>query len=276
MNKTAILITVHNRKAKTLNCLNKLFEINNDVDVFLVDDCSSDGTAEAVNELFPQVKIIKGTGNLFWNRGMQLAWSEASKYNYDYYVWLNDDVLLYENAFEELFACAKLKSDKAIISALIKDHNHDKIIYGGTDKNKNLITTTEKLNPITHMNGNLVIVPKYVFEKIGNLDPFYHHDLGDVDYGLRAQKEKIGVFTTRKIIASCERNDICRVRLNHSTIKERFKRLYSPLGSNPSINFYFRKKHYGFIHALFYCLNLIFINTISDSLNQFLFGTKYQ
>jgi GT2 family glycosyltransferase len=276
MIKTAILITVYNRKEKTMRCLRSLFANIQDVDVFLVDDQSKDGTANEVNEAFPNVHVITGNGNLFWNRGMHLAWSEASKNQYDFYVWLNNDVVLYENAFKELFACASLTNHSAIISGLIQSHDEQAIIYGGTDEAKKIITTTNQLNAITHMNGNVVLVPKSVFATLGNLDPFYHHDLGDVDYGLRAQKKHIGVYTTRTPIASCERNDVCRVRLNHSTITKRFKRLYSPLGSKPSINFYFRKKHYGFWHALLYCLNLFFINTISDSVNQFMFGEKYQ
>jgi GT2 family glycosyltransferase len=276
MSKNAILITVHNRKEKTMRCLRSLFDNIKDVDIFLVDDQSTDGTADEVKAIFPSVHVITSNGNLFWNRGMHLAWSEASKNQYDFYVWLNNDVVLYENAFKELFACASLTNHSAIISGLIQSHDEQAIIYGGTDETKKIIATTNQLNAITHMNGNVVLVPKSVFAILGNLDPFYHHDLGDVDYGLRAQKKQIGVYTTRTPIASCERNDVCRVRLNHSTITKRFKRLYSPLGSKPSINFYFRKQHYGLWHALLYCLNLFFINTISDSVNQFMFGEKYQ
>jgi GT2 family glycosyltransferase len=258
-----------------MSCLQHLFAIRQDVDVYLVDDQSSDGTTEAIAKLYPQITIIAGTGNLFWNRGMYLAWQHASKFDYDFYVWLNDDVLLLPNSFDELFACATLTDNKAIISGLISTAEGTAIIYGGTDKNKQLLSENLKLNAITHMNGNVVLVPKDVFNLLGNLDPFYHHDLGDVDYGLRALKKNIGVFTTRQVIATGDRNDMCRVRLNHSTIKKRFQQLYAPLGSNPRINFYFRKKHYGLLHAMLYNTNLFFINLLPDSFNKLLFGKKY-
>ena len=46
---------------------------------------------EAVGKMFPQVHIIKGDGNLFWNRGMYMAWQAAIKEkDYDFYLWLND------------------------------------------------------------------------------------------------------------------------------------------------------------------------------------------
>jgi GT2 family glycosyltransferase len=252
-----------------------LFAIEPSVQVYLVDDNSTDGTSEAVIKLFPNVHILNGDGNLFWNRGMHLAWERAAKHDYAYYVWLNDDVVLYPNSFEELLTCSELKDNKAIITGLIESGDKKMIIYGGTDQKKNLINSNDQMNPVTNMNGNVVIVPKYVHQRLGNLDPVYHHDLGDVDYGLRAKDKGIGVFTTRVAIATGETNDICRVRLNNVTIIKRFKRLYSPLGSNPRINFYFRRRHYGLINATIYLFFLHFLNIIPDSLNMLVFKKRY-
>ena len=104
MNKTAVLLTCFNRKKHTLTCLNQLFFLSQEIDVYVVDDNSSDGTSAAILEQFPDVHLIKGNGNLFWNRGMHLAWKHASKHKYDFYLWLNDDVVLYKNCFDEMFA----------------------------------------------------------------------------------------------------------------------------------------------------------------------------
>ena len=45
MNKIAAILTCHNRKEKTLACLHSLFSIISTIDVFLVDDGSTDGTS---------------------------------------------------------------------------------------------------------------------------------------------------------------------------------------------------------------------------------------
>lgn len=275
MNKIAVLLTCFNRKEKTINCLNHLFKLKSDLDVYLVDDGSTDGTSEAILKDFPKVNLIKGSGNLFWNRGMHLAWENASKKNYDYYVWLNDDVVVHENCFNELLWCASFTKNKAIISGIIEDSDKKNTLYGGFDPDKKLIQANGKLNPIRNLNGNVVIIPKEVHLVLGNLDPYYHHDLGDVDYGLRAQKNGIGVFTTRVAVASGEKNDICRVRQNNTTISKRFKKLYSPLGANPKIIFYYRKKYFGFINAASYYAFLHFINIIPDKLNKLIFGNRY-
>lgn len=273
--KIAILLTCFNRQSKTLFCLEKIYSIVPFVNVYLVDDNSTDGTAEAIKLRFPQVHLLKGTGNLFWNRGMHLAWNAAAKEDYDFYIWLNDDVELYPCSFSELMHCSKIKNHQAIISGLIELKDSGEIIYGGTDTRKNLIFPNGELNAITNMNGNVVLIPKEVYHFIGNLDPIFHHDLGDVDYGLRARENGIGVFTTRQTIAGGEKNDLCRVRLKNSTVIIRFKRLYSPLGSNPVISFYFRRKHYGLMNASIYFVFLHFLNLIPDILNQILFKNKY-
>ena len=95
--KTAIIITSFNRKEITLLCLGSLLIsikllFNNLVDIYLVDDNSTDGTKQAVHENFPSVIIINGNGSLYWNRGMHLAWEIAAKTKkYDYFLWLNDE-----------------------------------------------------------------------------------------------------------------------------------------------------------------------------------------
>jgi len=71
----AVLITCFNRKAKTLESLRLLFaqDLPPDVSlqVYLVDDGSTDGTGEAIAQTYPQVTILSGTGSLFWNGGMK-------------------------------------------------------------------------------------------------------------------------------------------------------------------------------------------------------------
>ena len=274
--KIAILLTCHNRKAETITCLSSLFSIDAKLDIFLVDDGSTDGTKEAIEIEFPNVQIIEGTGDLFWNRGMNLAWAEASKQAYDFYVWLNDDVQVYPDFLEELLACSTVSSYKSIISGIIEDKNTGITIYGGYDTQRKLISVNGKMNSIHHMNGNVVLVPKYVFEQLGNLDYRFHHDLGDVDYGLRAKKKGIDVFTTRKSIAHGKPNPISRMRQNNASIGQRLKRLYSPLGSNPFINFHFRKRHKGLFNATFYFAFQHLLNMIPDRLNTLIFKKKHQ
>lgn len=274
--KIAALLTCFNRKNKTLACLKSLFSIVTDCHVYLVDDGSTDGTSEAIKQKYPQVHIIKGNGNLFWSRGMYTAWKEAIKGSYDFYLWLNDDVELYPFFLQELTECMTYGQNQCIVSGLIENFEKTKILYGGSDKNKKLIQPNKTPQEITFMNGNVVLIPAYVVDKIGIIDPKFHHDLGDVDYGLTAIKNNIKVYSTRTPIAAGYSNNFCRIRKWNTTLKNRFKKLYSPLGSPPSINFYFRKKHYGIINAIEFITFIYILNILPDSLITKIWGDTYK
>ena len=272
--RIAALLTCHNRKAKTLACLASLFDVLPHADVYLTDDGCSDGTAEEVANQYPGVHIIKGDGNLFWSRGMYMAWSEAVKGDYDYYLWLNDDVELYPHFWIELMTCEQLGGGNCIISGLIEDRKGD-IIYGGFDKSKKKIQRADTPQPIWLMNGNVVLVPRTIIEQIGIIDPVYHHDSGDADYGLRAQEQGLAVLSTRKAVAKGYANTICRVRKGGLTITERYRRLNSPLGAPIKISFYFRRKHFGLLNAFAFCAHLIVLNLLPDRMVTLIYGQKY-
>lgn len=261
--------------SKTKKCLSSLVKVLPDCHIYLVDDNSTDGTSEMIRNEFPKVHIIQGNGNLFWSRGMYTAWAEALKRKYDYYLWLNDDVELYPIFYQELMECQQLNNNHCIVSGIVENVIDHEIIYGGYDKNKNIIHPSNNPQNITFLNGNVVLIPQSVVSQIGIIDPKYHHDLGDVDYGLRAIKKGVKVLTTRIPIAKGQKNNVCRVRKWGTTLKDRFKILYSPLGANPNTIFYFRKKHYGIIHAIIYVTHLLFINILSDKMIELIYKGKY-
>ena len=114
--RIAALLTCFNRKEKTRKCLESLFAVRPNSDVYLVDDGSTDGTSELIAELFPNVHIIIGSGDLYWSRGMYTAWKEAIKEDYDYYLWLNDDVELRPFFLDELFNSMGKAGGNCIVS----------------------------------------------------------------------------------------------------------------------------------------------------------------
>lgn len=256
MNRIAVLITVHNRKEKTLKCLDDVFKQKKSVafslDVFLTDDGCTDGTPEAVRERHPSVNIIRGDGSLFWNRGMYRAWEEAEKGNYDYYLWLNDDTFIENDCVETLLVTSQDNNDKAIIVGPTADTNHKKITYGGRQGSK-LITDLSSNYKCDHFNGNIVLIPRSVFMLLGKNDPYFRHALGDFDYGFRAFKNGIPIILTPKICGVCDEHESLPNWANPEIpIVKRFKALYSVggNGANPFEFFYFRRKHSGFIPAL--------------------------
>lgn len=261
MKEIAVLMTVFNRKDKTLNCLKDLSRMSipegYSYEVWLTNDGCTDGTSESVKREYPYTHIIDGDGNLYWNRGMWKAWDAASRHKeYDYYLWLNDDIVLYENSLEKLIEESICHKDKCIIVGPMQFVDHHGVSYGGVVNHKR-ITPKGQAERVDYFNGNLVLVPKYVYEQIGNLDYHYSHGHGDTDYGLRAKEVGIESYLVGDYLGECDRHEhVKKCWDSNCSIKQRFNNLYHPTGYPPKEAFYFEKKHYGLMTATFHQITL--------------------
>lgn len=279
INYCAILLTCFNRKETTLRCLEQLYQqkMPISIDVYLCDDGSTDGTYESVKEKYPAVYIFKGTGNLFWNRGMLAAWKKAYDIkDYDAYIWLNDDVFLYDNAISELIECSSLCKNASIICGAFCSENGE-FSYGGRRKDDSAIIPNGTLQNVFWLNGNCVLVPRGIVKEIGLLDDLFQHHLGDFDYGLRAIEAGFTIVTTRIYIGVCTLNKIrgSRGRKDGLSIWKRFRRLYSPMGDNPFIQFRYTLRHFGIIKAIKIFISLHINNLMNDQLYHWKISHKH-
>lgn len=256
MKKIAVLLTVHNRKQKTLACLRGLFKQGIPegyaIEVYLTDDGCTDGTREAVETEFPAVNIVSGDGNLFWNRGMYKAWEAASKAcDYDFYLWLNDDTVLLVDALKAILDEACECPDSVIIGSTCSSIDLTKLTYGGYFRGHRIFPNGQ-LQDCQTFNGNIVLVPNAVFSRIGNLDWTYQHAMGDVDYGWMVTKAGMNSFISKDFRGICDNNPNPPMwtRVDVSFI-DRWKNFHSPLGySQPGSMFYFNRKNFGFFKAI--------------------------
>jgi len=258
----AVLLTCFNRKDKTIDCLRSLKDLeipsSYNLEIFLVDDGSTDGTSDAIREKFSEVNVIQGTGSLYWNRGMHLAWKTAAKNKeYDFYLWLNDDVKLNINGLSILIGNYNLKPN-SIICGVMASEVDNIITYGGRDTYDTLIEPNGSPQECYWINGNFVLVSKSIFEKVGILDPVFPHAIGDFDYGLRAFKKDIKSYISSEIVGYCEKNTKlplwCRPE---EKFIERLKSLYSPLGNAHPIYFFrYEFRHFGILTAVKHFITL--------------------
>lgn len=256
----AVLMTVHNRRKTTVECLYRLYknQLNNfDFCVYLVDDGSTDGTADAVKQSFPDVRIIAGNGELYWNRGMLLAWKEAAKDSPDFYLWLNDDTFLYADALSTMLRGYKeCETDMAIICGSTHAVGNVNIVTYGGRYHKRLLIPNGKLQIAEWVNGNCLLVPRKVVEQIGMLDSYFRHAKGDWEYGIRAKKKGVSLFVASKYVGECDSHPHKTLPCYDPSIplNERLKYLSHPLAPIPSETFYYCRKclSFGSIRAIVY------------------------
>lgn len=256
MKNIAVLLTVFNRKDKTLLCLENLYkqEIPQGyaMDVYLTNDGCTDGTPEAIIERFPEVHVIDADGNLYWNRGMYTAWEAAAKSrNYDYYLWLNDDSLLIDCALKKLLEAFAQCNDNAVIVAAMKSDVKGNTTYSGQKDNR-LVEPNGTLLECDTFNGNCVLIPRSVYKKVGNLDWTFRHAIGDIDYGHRVRKAGFKNYVAPQHLGFCENNpQLPKWARTEVPIKERLKNLYSPLGYAEPIPFFvYERRNFGILIAI--------------------------
>lgn len=268
----AAILTCHNRKEKTLKSLSNLMVQQGleeyELAIYLVDDGSTDGTSNAVKQHFPKVKIIRGDGTLYWNGGMRVAFAKAMEEGYDYYLWLNDDTNLYKDALKKLIETENLAKDNDIIvTGTVIDPKTSEENYGGRRQK-------DRLHPLTFLlveksdtaqisdtfNGNVVLIPKSVTNKIGNIDiKFSKQHNGDIDYGLRAKYAGFETWVTPGIIGECSSNSLEGTIFDESqSLKQRIKQMRTPKGVPPAKEWMiFTKRHGGFLWPYFWFRTII-------------------
>ena len=240
----AVLMSCHNRCEMTLNCLARLasvFDATADCSfkVFLADDGSTDGTAVAVRKRFPNVNVIEGDGNLFWAKGMNLAWrTSIAVDDWDAYLWLNDDTELNENSMIRILAANN--GEQIVVGEL--ENSRGEIVYG--TRRDGLFT------------GNCVLVPRKVYNRLGMICGEYSHAWADSDYAVQAKRAGVAVVSAG--VVGCAEGHANRPSLKGLSLWERWRMLFNPKGWNLHDLWLYRRRNWGVCVATASCVHLIF------------------
>lgn len=212
-----VLLCCYNRRVKTLKCLQALFAQGVALRVVLVDDASTDGTADAVRQQFPQVQLLTGTGQLYWTGAMRLAWQHALTLEpaATGFIWLNDDVELDPDALKRLFnTIDSLQQPFGAVLGAMRDPVSGEVSYGGRCSRSSwfplrmgpLLPNSNELQRCDFIHGNLCFIPAAAVAKIGILSADYTHSIGDYDYGLRLKQAGLPCFVAPGSFGLCADN----------------------------------------------------------------------
>jgi GT2 family glycosyltransferase len=201
-----VVIPVFNRLPYTRACLNSLRQqTRTDFRVVVVDDGSTDGTAEVLATEFPEVDVVTGDGNLYWTAGVNVGIRRALALGATRVLTMNNDVLALPDFIERMLAYAD-QHPTAVLGALELDAATGEPVYGGerldwsTNTRHDLLkelTPGERhgLHPVTYLPGRGLLIPLAVIEAIGLFDEKrLPHYLADFDYTSVARRHGFPVF----------------------------------------------------------------------------------
>ncbi len=199
--KVVAVTPVHNGREETILFLESLARATYaDLEVIVVDDGSTDGSAAAIKERFPDVVVLRGNGDLWWSGSVNLGVTEALSRGADFILIINNDTVV-EPGFLEPLVDTAVARVRSIVTAQIHDYREPEAIssFGGridwllgeirdvTSRRDRCDFT--RLRECDWVNGSATLVPAAAFREIGLFDqqecPLYH---GDAEFSLRARR----------------------------------------------------------------------------------------
>jgi GT2 family glycosyltransferase len=223
--KITAIIPVFNRKQTTLNCLGQIHDIKlpgHDLEIVIVDDGSTDGTPDAINELFPEVTVLREKGDLWWTGAINAGVEYALKQESNGILLLNDDLIFRADFLTNLFDVVN-DHPNTLVSAIKLDESEegrDQIINAGfrisgrlnevTNPYQGLYYPELKLSDVIKadiLTGATIFIPAAVFHKIGLFDAAsFPHNWGDFEFTQRATLAGFQCLVASKCIIYTEYN----------------------------------------------------------------------
>jgi len=214
----SIVIPVYNSEKFLIQSIESaLNQTYNNVEIFAVDDGSTDDSLNILKQFSDKIKIISQT-----HQGLAAALNAAiKKINGNWFKWLSPDDVLYPKAIEVLVDEAKKIPENTIVYSNweIIDEN-DKKLRNFSEQNYNNLKVFDfnvRLFDGQQINVNTTLIPSFLFEKGCLIQDLKDPVAIDYDFFLRA-----GILHDIKfhlVTKSLLKYRVHPNQLSHSTIK---------------------------------------------------------
>ena len=121
MNPIGVVICNYNKKEFVLQCIQSVLESKvHNFDIYMVDNASTDGSVEAVRKNYgEQVTILENKENLGGSGGFNTGLRVVRDKGYSYFMCLDDDASVDENAINELYEYMEKNPDVGMAGARV-------------------------------------------------------------------------------------------------------------------------------------------------------------
>lgn len=188
----SVVIVNWNEKQFLCECLDSLLKSNySDYEIIVVDNASTDGSAEMVKESYSMIKLIVNKTNLGFNKGVNLGIKKARG---DIIFLLNNDATVDKDCLKEIAKLGK-EPNIGIIGCKTYYPRSDIIqsagfkitslaharARGGLQKDHGQL---DKLEDVDYVSGNAMAIKREIIRKVGFFDSI---GISDLEMCLRAK-----------------------------------------------------------------------------------------
>lgn len=252
-----IVVPVFNRKSYTerlLGCLRK--QTFQHFKTIIVDDGSTDGTAELIAERFEEVQLLRGDGNLWWtgaiNLGIQHAMVSAAASENDAILVINDDLEIDPDYLETLHQAWASMPRTLIGSVAVDIKDPEVIVDGGRIVNwwtakftmLNLQRTLSEFPRDHYVDVSLLtgwgtLIPIQVFREIGLYDDKHFQQCGDTELPVRAKIAGYHLIVSYAVVAKVHVDASDGVNVSSRYLPSDLRRYFFDVKSNYRLKYRF-------------------------------------
>ena len=256
--RVAAVIPVYNRRDLTLQCLRSMEKLVLDgieLNIFVVDDGSTDGTSESISQNFPYVTIVQGDGNLWYTGAINLGIATAMKSEPEYLLLMNDDQVYDQDALRLMVESAEHYSPCVVGGLLLsweKPHSIFQVsptwrtLWGGWRhwQQQTIWTVPESSWEVDLIVGNCMIVPADAVKRFGPMNEVLFPNSGDAEFTPRLKRNGFRLIIDPRVRVFCQPNEIPK-SIALMSWKERYRYLWGDIRMKQNL----RRRLYGWIHG---------------------------
>ncbi len=197
-----IIVLTWNGKSDTLECLTSLQRLTySNARILVVDNGSTDGTVEAINERFPNVELIVNHANLRFAGGNNVGIRHAFEHGTEYVLLLNNDTVVDGGFLTQLVRAAEKEKTIGMVGPKIHYYHDRRRIWfagGKIEWWKGWVSHIgireldhgqhDAMKEVGYLTGCCILAKRELVEKVGMLDESYYIYGEDTDWCVRAAR----------------------------------------------------------------------------------------